>query len=49
MTDLTKSEKELLLLLLQQELDFDVKDEYPASFISKILVIMEKLKTNEND
>jgi hypothetical protein len=49
MTNLTKSEKELLLLLLQQELDFDVKDEYPASFISKILVIMEKLKTTDND
>jgi hypothetical protein len=44
MNDLTQSEKEFLISLLQQELD-SVTNEYSAANISHILVIIEKLKT----
>lgn len=48
MNNLTQSEKEFLIELIEQELDKIILD-HPAANVSRMLVIIEKLKTDENN
>jgi len=48
MYNLTPKELELLTDLIQDELN-SMSDDTPASLVTQYLVILEKLKTNEND